>query len=264
MTPEHKNYIKKKKKEKLKIFIGQITIFILFIFIWQILVNLKIINSFILSSPKNIIKTIINLYEKKMLLNHIYITLIETFISFVISMIISILLASILWYYPKLAKIIDPYLTIINSLPKVALGPIILIWFGTNIKSVIIMAILISSIVLTINIYNGFNNIDNSKIKLIQSMTPNKWKLYKYLIFPSNIGTIISNLKICISMSLIGIIMGEFLVSKKGIGYLILYGSQVFNLDLVMTGIIILCILATSLYYIIYYIEKKYNKKSGK
>lgn len=264
MTTNHNLYIKNKKKEKRKIIIGQISIFIILILTWQILTNLKIIDSFILSSPMKIINTIVRLYKDKMLFNHIYITLIETFISFIISMIISISLASILWYFPKLAKIVDPYLTIINSLPKVALGPIILIWFGTNIKSVIIMAILISSIVLTINIYNGFNHIDKNKIKLVNSFTNNRWYLFKYLIFPANISTIISNLKICISMSLIGIIMGEFLVSKKGIGYLILYGSQVFNLDLVMTGIIILCILATSLYYIIYYIEKKYNKKSGK
>lgn len=122
------------------------------------------------------------------------------------------------------------------------------------------MAILISCIVLIINIYNGFINIDPNKIKLIKSLTSSRLKLYIYLVFPTNISTIISNMKICISMSLIGIIMGEFLVSKKGIGYLIMYGSQVFNLDLVMTGIIILCIIATTLYYFIYYIEKLYEK----
>ena len=127
------------------------------------LTDLKIIDSFIISSPKRIIKTIISLYGTNNLFIHIYTTLIETIISFIISMIISILLATLLWYFPKLYKIMDPYLTILNSLPKVALGPIILIWFGTNIKSIIIMAILISSIVLTINIYNGFNNIDNNK-----------------------------------------------------------------------------------------------------
>lgn len=168
--------------------------------------------------------------------------------------------SSLLWFFPKFAKVFEPYLTILNSLPKVALGPIILIWFGTKTTSIIIMAILISCIVLIINIYNGFISIDPNKVKLIKSLTSNRLKLYIYLIFPANISTIISNMKICISMSLIGIIMGEFLVSKKGIGYLIMYGSQVFNLDLVMTGIIILCIIATALYYFIYYIEKLYEK----
>lgn len=260
MTNDHKKYLKNIKSNKFKVYLSQILILIIFIIVWQLVTDLKIIDSFIISSPKKIISTIFSLYNKKNLFIHINTTLIEIFISFIVSMFLAIIISSTLWYFPKLAKIFDPYLTILNSLPKVALGPIILIWFGTNIKSIIIMAILISSIVLTINIYNGFMQVDINKIKLIKSITNSRIKLFRYLIFPNNIKTIISNLKICISMSLIGIIMGEFLVSKKGIGYLILYGSQVFNLDLVMAGIVILCIVATVLYYIIYYIERLYEK----
>ena len=217
MSKDYSKYLKRIKHNRLKIYLYQISIFILFIIIWQMLTDLKIIDSFIISSPKRIIKTIISLYGTNNLFIHIYTTLIETIISFIISMIISILLATLLWYFPKLYKIMDPYLTILNSLPKVALGPIILIWFGTNIKSIIIMAILISSIVLTINIYNGFNNIDNNKIKLIKSITNSRIKLYKYLILPANIKTIISNLKICISMSLIGLLplVGEKIFFNK-------------------------------------------------
>ena len=254
MNNSYKEYLRKLKLNKIKIYLYQISILIIFLLLWQILTEKNIIDSFIFSSPKNIINTLISLYKNQNLFIHINTTLYETLISFIISMIISIFVAFLLWYFPTLAKIIDPYLTILNSLPKVALGPIILIWFGTNTTSIIIMAILISCIVLTINIYSGFNNVDTNKIKLIKSITSSKFKLFKFLIFPSNIKNIFNNLKICISMSLIGIIMGEFLVSKKGIGYLILYGSQVFNLDLVMTGIFILCICATILYYLI---EKK-------
>ena len=260
MSKEHQKYLKELKKKKILIFLGQITIFIIFIILWQLLTDMKIIDAFIVSSPKKIIMTISNLYSNNNLFIHIETTIYETIIIFVVSMISGIVIASILWSSQVLAKVCEPYLTILNSLPKVALGPIILIWFGTTTTSIIIMAILISSIVLTINIYNGFMNIDENKIKLVKSFTKSKFKLYYYLIFPSNIPTIISNLKICISMSLIGIIMGEFLVSKKGIGYLIMYGSQVFNLDLVMTGIVLLCVVATTLYYLIYYIEKKYEK----
>ena len=261
MSKEQYKYIKQHKKNKRIILLFQILLFIFIIFMWQIITDYKIIDSFIISSPKNIIKTLISLYTSNNLFNHIFTTLYELFISFIISIFLSIFFSAILWYFPKLAKIIEPYLTIINSLPKVALGPIILIWFGTNIKSIIIMAILISTIVITINIYNGFENVDKNKIKLINSFTNNRIYLFKYLIFPSNIKLILANLKICISMSLIGIIMGEFLVSKKGIGYLILYGSQVFNLDLVMTGIILLCILAIILYLIINILEELYTSK---
>lgn len=262
MTNEHKKYLKNIKNKKRIITIGRLSVLFFFILLWQVLVYTKLLDSFIFSSPVKIFNTIVTLLKDKMLFTHIFTTLYEVIISFIISILLSILLASLLWYFPTIAKILDPYLTIINSLPKVALGPIILIWFGTNTKSIIIMGILISTIVLTMNIYDGFISVDKNKIKLIKSITSSKIDLYKYLILPSNTNTIISNLKICISMSLIGIIMGEFLVSKKGIGYLILYGSQVFNLNLVMTGIIILCIMATSLYYVIYYIEKKYKNKS--
>ena len=261
MTQEHFNYLKTIKRKKLIVTIGRISILLTFLILWQILVYIKVLDSFIYSSPIKISNTIVTLLKNKMLFTHIFTTLYEVLISFIISMIISIIAASLLWYFPFLSKIIDPYLTIINSLPKVALGPIILIWFGANTKSIIIMGILISTIVLTINIYDSFTKVDKNKIKLLKSITKSRWILYKYLILPSNKVTIISNLKLCISMTLIGIIMGEFLVSKKGIGYLILYGSQVFNLDLVMAGIILLCIMASTLYYLVYYIEYRANKK---
>ena len=204
MSDDHKKYLKKLKLEKFKTYLFQILVFIMFIVFWQLMINFKIIDSFIVSSPKKILDTLISLYNENNLFIHINTTLYEILISFVISMLIGIIGASILWYFPKLYKVIEPYLTIINSLPKVALGPIILIWFGTSTTSIIIMAILISSIVLIMNIYNGFNNVATNKIKLINSLTNKRYKLFIYLIFPHNINTIISNLKICISRSLIG------------------------------------------------------------
>ena len=260
MSDEHKQYIKSQKKERYKIYGYQLSLLFIIILSWQILTDLKILDPFIVSSPKKVIKTIISLYQSNNLFIHINTTLFEIFISFVISLLIAIIFSSLLWFFPKFAKVFEPYLTILNSLPKVALGPIILIWFGTKTTSIIIMAILISCIVLIINIYNGFISIDPNKVKLIKSLTSNRLKLYIYLIFPANISTIISNMKICISMSLIGVIMGEFLVSKAGVGYLIMYGSQVFNLNLVVTGIFILAILSWIMYSIVYYIEKRLNK----
>ena len=150
-----------------------------------------------------------------------------------------------------------PGLTILNSLPKVSLGPIIIIWFGANVKSIIIMALLISVMNSVISIFQGFKEVDNYKITLMQSLGANKFQIFFKLILPANYSNIISTLKINISMSLIGVIMGELLVSKKGIGYLIMYGSQVFNLDLVMTGIILLGIISAIIYYLILFIEKK-------
>ena len=255
-SKEHKEYIKKIKINKILIFLVQITIITGLTIIWQFLADKQIINTFITSSPKEVIKTLINLYNQNNIFNHIYITIYETFISFIIGTIIGTLIAIILWWNKFIAKVMDPYLTILNSLPKVALGPIIIIWAGASINSIIIMALLISVIVTTITVYNGFSNTDINKINLLKSFKANKFQILKMVILPSNYPTIISSLKINVSMSLIGVIMGEFLVSKKGIGYLIMYGSQVFNLNLVITGIIILAFVSYIMYMIVSYIEK--------
>ena len=259
-SAEHKEYLRKEKKKKIIVLSFQIFIIVLFIFCWQLFTNIGIINSFIFSSPKKVITTIGNLYLNSHLLKHIFITVYETLISFILSTILGIIIASILWWNEYISKIVDPYLTVLNGLPKVALGPIIIIWFGAGIKSIIVMALLISLIITIINVYQGFINVDKNHINLMRSFKSKKSQIFFKLILPSNINTIISVLKVNISMSLIGVIMGEFLVSKEGIGYIIMYGSQIFNLNLVITGTLILCIVATIMYCLITYIEKRLVK----
>ena len=255
-SKEHKTYLKKIKTRKILITITQILILLSLIITWELLAHYNIINTFISSSPSRIIKTILDLHNQNNLYNHIWITIYETLISFGLGTLLGILIAIILWWNNFIYKVIDPYLTAINSLPKVALGPIIIIFFGANINSIMIMALLISVIVTIITVYNGFNETDPNKIKLLKSLNASKWQIFKLVILPSSYPTIISSLKINISMSLIGVIMGEFLVSKEGIGYLIMYGSQVFNLNLVMSGIIILMIVSIIMYKVVSYIEK--------
>lgn len=253
---EFKKFKKNIILKKVLVAFVQISLLILLLVIWQYLADSKLINTFIFSSPQKIIETIISLHEQQNLYYHILITVYETIISFGLGTILGVFIAIILWWNNFLYKVFDPYLTIINSLPKVALGPIIIIWSGANINSIIIMALLISVIVTIITIYNGFVSTDQNKINLLKSFKANKYQILKYVILPSSYSTIISSLKINISMSLIGVIMGEFLVSKEGIGYLIMYGSQVFNLNLVITGIIILMLVSYIMYLIVIYIEK--------
>lgn len=262
-SKEHEKYLKKIKKDKIFVKIVQISIIVILLGMWELLARLNIINTFISSSPSSVIKTIISLHKQGNLYNNIWVTLYETLISFVLGSIIGLIISFFMWWNEKFAKIIDPYLTIINSLPKIALGPIFIIWIGANINSIITMALLISVIVTIVTIYNGFINTDPYKITLMKSFNASKWQIFWMLVFPSSKSTIISSIKLNISMSLIGIIMGEFLVSKEGIGYLIMYGSQVFNLNLVITGIFILGILSYILYLLITYIEKRVNKKAS-
>ena len=260
MSKEQKYYLKSIKKEKLLVVFTQIILLIILLGSWEILVEKNIINGFIYSSPSRIIKTIYELFITNNLFIHIYVTLKEVIISFILGMIISFILALILYEFKFIAKVIDPFLTMLNSLPKVALGPLIIIIFGANINSVIIMALLISSIVSLITIYNGFNNTDPYRLKLLKSFNASKIQILKTLVIPSSYPTIITSLKLNISLTLIGVIMGEFLVSKEGIGYLIVYGKQVFNLDYVMSGIVLLAIISYIIYKFIISIEFKLLK----
>ena len=255
-SDEHKLFLKKVKRRKALITMTQLLILIVVIVTWELLAKYEVINTFISSSPSRVVSTIVDLYKQNNLFNHIWVTVYETVISFGLGTLIGVLVAIILWWNNFIYKVVDPYLTVINSLPKVALGPIIIIYFGANMNSIMIMALLISVIVTIITVYNGFNETDPNKIKLLKSFKATKWQIFKMAILPSSYPTIISSLKINISMTLIGVIMGEFLVSKEGIGYLITYGSQVFNLNLVMSGIIILLIVSIIMYKIVSYIEK--------
>lgn len=256
MSKEYREYLRKKWIKIILVHITQILILLSLIWIWEYLANNNIINAFIYSSPSRIVKTIVDLYKNNNLFNHIWITCYETVISFVLATIIGTFVAIILWYSKFLYKVFDPYLTVLNSLPKVALGPIIIILCGANIKSIVIMALLISLIITIINVYVGFINTDKNMLKLMQSFHASKWQMLKYLVIPYNYPIIINSLKINVGMSLVGVIMGEFLVSKSGIGYLINYGSQVFNLNLVFTGIVILLVVSYVMYLIVSYLEK--------
>ena len=257
MSNEHKLYLKKLKKQKHVVLFFKIFIIFLFLGLWEVCARVGILNSFLTSYPSKIFITISDLFKENNLLGHIWVTLYETVISFSLASIIGIAISSILWSSKTIAKILDPYLTVLNSLPKISLGPLIIIWVGANVKSIIFMALLIAVFTTIINMYNSFINTDPSKITLMKSFGASKITIFTKLIFRGNIPSLVNTLKINISLSLIGVIMGELLVSKQGLGYLITYGSQVFNLNLVITSIFILAIMSYLLYILIDLLEKK-------
>lgn len=257
---EHQLYLKKKKRKKSIILFFRIFIVLFFLIIWEVLAKTEIINPFLTSSPSKVITTIIDLYKQNNLFKHIWTTFYETIASFSIASIIGLVVASILWSNNTISKILDPYLTVLNSLPKVSLGPLIIIWIGANTNSIIFMTLLITVFTAIINIYSAFINTDKQKIILLKTFGANKIQIFTKLVLRGNTKNLVNTLKINISLSLIGVIMGELLVSKKGLGYLITYGSQVFNLNLVITSIFMLGIMSYLLYFCIDLLEKKLNK----
>lgn len=259
-SKEHKEYIDKIKRKKRVIVFFRCFILILFLIIWELLARTEVINTFLSSSPSMVVETTIGLFASGNLWRHILITLVEVLVSFFIAFVIGIGVASLLWSSEMLSKILDPYLTVLNSLPKVALGPLIIIWVGASVRSIIVMSLMINVFVTIINIYVGFAMTNEEYIKLLKTMGASKMQIFTKVILPANRKNIINALKINISMSLIGVIMGELLVSKEGLGYLIMYGSQVFNINLVITSVVILGILSYLLYIIVDKIEKRYIK----
>lgn len=204
MSKEQKEFIRKYKFKKYLIVIIQLSIIVLFLAMWEMFSKNNIINPFIFSSPSKIVKTIYELYLNNNLFNHILVSVYETIIAFVLGLVISFIVSILLYLYNMLYKILDPFLTVMNSLPKVALGPMIIIIAGANVKSIIVMAVLINVIVNIIVITNGFYGIDKVKVKLMHSFHATKYQMLRYLIIPSSYKTIISSFKLAISMSMIG------------------------------------------------------------
>ena len=259
-SEEHIKHLKKLKKEKRLVHLTQTIIIIVLFTTWEILAKLNIINTFLYSSPSKIGLTIINLLNDNTLFTHIGITIYEVFVAFIISTVLSLIVATILWWNKFLSRVFEPFLTIINSLPKVAIGPLIIVWAGASINSIIIMSLTISLFITIINFYQSFITTNKDYITLMKSFNASKKDIFQKVVLPSNKESIISSLKINMSMNFIGVIMGELLVSKSGLGYLIMYGSQVFNITLVITSIVILGILSFLFYYLINYLEKKLSQ----
>ena len=192
---------------------------------------------------------------------HIGITLAETMLSFALVVILGLVIAVMLWLSPKLSQILEPYLVVLNSLPKSALAPLLIVWLGANMNTIIVAGISVAIFGAVLNLYTGFQEVSPDKIKLIYTLHGTKKDVLFKVVLPSTIPNIISIMKVSIGLCLIGVIIGEFISSKQGLGYLIIYGSQVFKLDLVIMSILILCVIATGLYVLISWVEKMYLKR---
>lgn len=262
-SKEHLRYLARNKRKRIIILCSQTGILIAFLALWEILGTIGAINTLIMSSPSKILSTIGELYQSGTLFYHLGITLYETILGFVIATILGCFIAILLWWSETLRKILDPYIVVLNSLPKIALGPIIIIWFGAGMQSIVVICVLITIIIVIISMLNAFRECDKDKILLMTSMGANKFQILTKLILPHSLPQFVSVLKISVGMSWVGSIIGEYLVSSAGLGYLIVYGSQVFKLDLVMASTLILCVLASLMYLAVALVEKCVNKKRG-
>ena len=264
MSKEHELYVKKVKRDKLKVTFFRLVILLGFILLWELAADMKWVDPFLTSSPSRMFKSFLSFYEDGTILRHIWVTCYETILGFSLGTILGTIIAIVLWWFPFTAKVLDPYLVVLNALPKVALAPIIIFWVGNGTSAIIVIALLISIVTTIISVFTGFQDVDREKILLMKTFQANKIQILKYLIIPYTIPVLISALKINVGLSWVGVIMGEFLVAKEGLGFLIIYGGQVAQLDMVMMSIVILSIVAFLMYEIVAVVQKKLvNEKNN-
>lgn len=260
-SKEHQKFVKLEKTKTFLVHFTRIMLLVLLIGLWELIAYKEWVDPFIISSPSRIIKQTKLLLESGSLMLHITTTLKETVYAFLLSTVIGFAVAVLLYSMTFARRVFEPYLVILNSLPKIALGPLIIIWVGVGTKAIVTMGILICVVITTINLLNSYLEIPNEKIMLMRSMGANKLQIMWHLVLPASLPAFMSTLKINLGMAWVGVIMGEYLSSKAGLGYLLVYGGQVFKLDLVMTAIIILCVLSGLMYGVISILEKIILKK---
>jgi len=253
-----KLFLTRLRRHRITVLISRVLILTVFLFLWELCARFEIIDSFIFSSPSKITLCFLEMLKNRSLFLHIGITLYETFISFILVILLSILAAILLWYSKKLSEILEPYLVVLNSLPKSAL---LIVWLGATSKTIIIAGMSVAIFGSILNLYTAFINVDQEKIKLIYTLHGNRRHALTKVVLPSSVPAIISNMKVNIGLSLVGVVIGEFLAARRGLGYLIIYGSQVLQLDMLITSILLLCIIAMGLYQLLQFAEHCYKKK---
>lgn len=249
-------FLRSIQREKRLVQLFQVLLLALLLAAWEAATRLGALDPFIFSSPSRIAITIVSLAKAGSLLTHVLVSFWETLLGFTIGTSLGVAIAILLWWCPRLGKVLDPYLVVLNSLPKIALGPVLIVWMGTGVPAIVTIAVLVSVVVSISSVYVGFAEVSEAKITLMKSFGANRLQILRMVVLPANTPTMISALKLSVGMSWVGVIVGEFLISRAGLGYLIVYGGQVFKLDIVMASVTILCVLAGGMYYLVALCEK--------
>lgn len=256
-TLAQQEFIAKEKRHKKKVTLYRTLLFLMLVVLWEGCAALGIIDDFIFSSPSRMIGCFLDMSMDGSIFLHTGITVLETLVSFFLVVTVGILFAILLWSSRSISEVLEPYLVMLNSLPKSALAPILIVWLGNNVKTIIVAAISVAVFGAVLTLHTGFSQMDPDKIKLIYALGGTKKDVLLKVMIPGSIPLIISNMKVNIGLCLVGVIIGEFLAANKGLGYLIIYGSQVFKMDMVVMSIVILCMVSAVLYQGIAMLEKR-------
>jgi NitT/TauT family transport system permease protein len=256
VSDRHAQYLRALRLRRIRVLLVQLAVLAAFLGLWQLAAQWRIVDPFITSQPTAVVQKLLELTNDGSLGYHITITVVETLIGFGVGTVMGIAIAGMLWWWDFLSDVTDPYIVVLNATPKMALGPIFIIWLGATMTAVIALAVSISLFVTILSVYSAFRQADPEKLVVVRSFGASKWQQFSKVVFPSAVPTIIATLKVNIGLSLIGAIVGEFLAANAGLGYLIIYGQNIFNMSLVMTSLVILTVIAGVMYYGVSLLER--------
>ena len=228
-SPTQKAYLARQKRDRRLVVSARLLVFLIFLAQWEILARAGWIDSFIFSSPSMIFNTFVEMAKNHSLFILIGATLKETLLSFLFVVVLGLGISILLWGCPRLAKVLEPYLVVLNSLPKSALAPLLIVWLGARQRTIIVAGMSVAIFGSILNLYTGFGEISQEKLKLIRTLGGGKKEELLKIVLPSSVPLILANMKVNIGLCLVGVIIGEFIGARQGLGYLIIYGSQTFQ-----------------------------------
>lgn len=264
MSLHQKKYLNSVLRHQRFVRIMRIVLLCGFLGIWEIAATRGWIDAFIFSSPMRILRTFFEMAKDGSILEHTGVTLMETLVSFLLVVLAGLIASVLLWCSERTSEILEPYLVVLNSLPKSALAPLLIVWLGANRSTIIVAGMSVAIFGTILNLYTGFKEVSREKMKLIYTLGGNKYHVLTKVVLPSTVPVTISIMKVNIGLCLVGVVIGEFIGARSGLGYLIIYGSQVFKLDWVLMSIVILCVIAMGLYALINGMEKWYLRRRQK
>ncbi len=259
-SPLYEKYLRIQKRKLWLIGLSRLLVFAAFLALWELAANWGWIDPMLTSKPSLLLSSFRELAFEGSLLKHTWISGLETVVGIVVSMLLGTAIAVLFWWSTFASKVLEPYMVVLNALPKVALGPIFYIWLGDR-YSIYGMAVAISIIVTIIMVESGFREISKTKLKLMESFGATKPQMLRMVLLPASVPHFIATLKVNVGLTLVGVVMGEFLSSKAGLGYLIIYGGQVFQMNLVMVSIAMLALLSVILYGFVHLLERLARRK---
>ena len=262
-SPLYRQYLRNVRLRRRLILASQFVLLVLFLVAWEVAPRAHWVNPMLTSYPSAIGPTFVSLVRgagnEGNILDHTWLTLFRSVLGFTVSMALGVGFAVVLWWSGFLQRVLDPFLVVANALPKIALVPIFYIWLGA-MNSIYGIAVAIAIFITIIMIYNGFREIDPNKVKLVRTFGASRWQILRMVILPGSVPTMIAALKINVGLALVGVIVGEFQSAKAGLGFLIIYGSQIYQMNMVMTAIVILAVISTVMYLAITLFETRVLK----